>query len=120
MARVSEPERVRTPVDAFQEPVIAEVSEKARTSSADWKPEKMVTVADSMLVSSASVMVRDESMTVAPSPSVKASVLPAPVVTGASLTAVMVRAMACVVVPPQSSVMVTLKESLPLAWALGV
>ena len=30
--------------------------EKARTSSADWKPEEMVTVADSMLVSSASVM----------------------------------------------------------------
>ena len=26
--------------------------EKARTSSADWNPEEMVTVADSMLVSS--------------------------------------------------------------------
>ena len=112
--------RVRTPVDAFQEPVIEEVSEKARTSSADWKPEEMVMVADSMLVSSASVMVREESITVAPSPSVKASMLPALVVMGASLTAVMVRAMACVVVPPQSSVMVTVKESEPLKLAVGV
>ena len=45
-------------MDAFQEPVISVVLEKARTSSADWKPEEMVTVADSMLVSSTSVMVR--------------------------------------------------------------
>ena len=84
------PVRVRTPVDASQEPVIAEVLEKARTSSADWKPEEMVTVADSMLESSASVMVREESMTVAPSPSVKARVAEAPEMTGASLTAVTV------------------------------
>ena len=81
---MSEPVRVKTPVEAFQEPVIAEVSEKARTSSADWKPEEMVTVADSMLVSSASVIVREESMTVAPSPSVNARVLPAPVSVGGS------------------------------------
>ncbi|MDA0257668.1 MAG: hypothetical protein O2972_03150 [Cyanobacteria bacterium] len=40
--------------------------------------------------------------------------------TAGSSTAVMVRAMACVVVPPQSSVTVTVKESLPLVWALGV
>ena len=53
-----DPVSVRTPVvpDASQDPVIDEVSVKARTSSADWKPEEMVTVADSMLVSSASVM----------------------------------------------------------------
>ena len=90
MARVSEPERVKTPVDAFQEPVMAEVLLKLRTSSADWKPEEMVTVADSMLVSSSSEMEREESMTVAPSPSVKARVPPALLMTGASLTAVMV------------------------------
>ena len=41
-----------------------------------------------MLVSSASVMVREESITVAPLPSVKARVLPAPVIVGESLTAV--------------------------------
>ena len=43
-----------------------------------------------------------------------------PVTTAESSTAVMVRAMDWVVVPPQSSVTVTMKESLPLAWALGV
>ena len=32
---VSEPVRVKTPVDEFHAPSIAEVSEKARTSSAD-------------------------------------------------------------------------------------
>ena len=64
------------------------VLEKARTSSEDWKPEEMVTVADSMFVSSASVMVREESMTVAPSPSVKARVPEAsPEMTGASFAA---------------------------------
>ena len=87
---VSAPVSVRTPVLASHEPVIDEVSEKARTSSADWKPEEMVTVADSMLVSSSSEMEREESMTVAPSPSVKARVPPALPVTGASLTAEMV------------------------------
>ena len=61
-------------------------SVKARTSSEDWKPEEMVTVADSMLVSSASVMVREESMTVAPSPSVKARVPPVLPMTGAEFT----------------------------------
>ena len=79
--------RVRTPVDAFQEPEMPLALEKARTSSADWKPEEMVTVADSMLVSSASVMVREESMTVAPSPSEKARVPEAPEMTGASFAA---------------------------------
>ena len=61
---------------------------KARTSSADWKPEEMVMVAESMLVSSTSVMVSSASMALAPSFSVKASVPPAPVRTGASLTEV--------------------------------
>ena len=51
------------------------VSESARTSSEDLKPSEMLIVADSMLVSSTSVMVRDESMTVAPSPSVKVKLL---------------------------------------------
>ena len=51
---------------------------KARTSSEVWKPEEMVTVADSMLVSSTSVKERVESMTEAPSFSVKARVAPAP------------------------------------------
>ena len=72
---MSEPVRVRTPEDAFQEPVMAEVSEKARTSSADWKPEEMVTVADSMLVSSASEMVREESILFANVPSMPARIL---------------------------------------------
>ena len=44
-------------------------------------------MADSMLESSASVMVREESMIVAPLPSVKARVAEAPAMTGASLTA---------------------------------
>ena len=39
--------------------------------------------------------------------------------TAESSTAVMVRSMACVVVPPKSSVMVTVKESVPLKLALG-
>ena len=43
-----------------------------------------------------------------------------PVMTAESSTAVMVRAMACVVVPPRSSVMVTVKESEPLKLAVGV
>ena len=47
----------------------------------------MVTVADSMLVSSASEMVRVESMTEAPSFSVKARVPAASETVGASLTA---------------------------------
>ena len=82
------PVRVRTPVEAFQEPEMPLASEKARTSSEDWKPEEMVTVADSRLVSSTSASVRESSMTVAPWPSVKARVPEAPVVVGASLTGV--------------------------------
>ena len=39
--------------------------------------------------------------------------------TTAESTAVTVRLMACVVVPPKSSVMVTVKESVPLKLALG-
>ena len=69
-ALVAVPVRVRTPMDGFQEPVMSVASVNARTSAADWKPEDMVMVADSMLVSSASVMVREASITVAPSPSV--------------------------------------------------
>ena len=46
------------------------VSVKARTSSDDWKPEEMVMVAELMLVSSTSVMVRFASMTFRPSFSV--------------------------------------------------
>ena len=65
---------------------MVEVLLKLRTSFADWKPEEMVTVADSMLVSSASVMEREESMTVAPSPSVKGRVPPALLMTGAAFT----------------------------------
>jgi hypothetical protein len=48
-------------------------------------------VADSMLESSASVMVREESMIVAPSPSEKAREAEAPEMTGASLSAVTVK-----------------------------
>ena len=40
--------------------------------------------------------------------------------TAESSTAVMVRAMAWVVVPPRSSVMVTVKASVPLKLAVGV
>ena len=40
--------------------------------------------------------------------------------TAGSSTALMVREMACVVVPPRSSVMVTEKASLPLKLAVGV
>ena len=62
--------------------------EKARTSCEETKvPPEMETVADSRFVSSTSVMVREESMTVAPSPSEKARVPPAPEITGASLAA---------------------------------
>ena len=75
--------RVRTPVDAFQEPVISGVLEKARTSSADWKPLEMVTMASWMLVSSSSVMVREFSINLAVSFSVYSSVPPAPEMTGA-------------------------------------
>ena len=78
--------RVRTPVDEFQEPEISEVSEKARTSSPDWNPEEMVTVADSRFVSSTSASVREASMTEAPSPSVKARVSEASEIVGASFT----------------------------------
>ena len=81
------PVRVRTPVDAFQEPEISVVSEKARTSSEDWKPEEMVTVADSRLVSSTSARVREASMTEAPSPSEKARVPEASEMVGASFAA---------------------------------
>ena len=40
--------------------------------------------------------------------------------TAESSTAVTVRLMACVVVPPKSSVMVTVKASVPLKLAVGV
>ena len=40
--------------------------------------------------------------------------------TAGSSTAVMVRSMSCVVVPPASSVMVTVKASMPLKLAVGV
>ena len=46
------------------------VSVKARTSSDDWKPEEMVTVAEAILASSSSVMVSSASMTFGPSFSV--------------------------------------------------
>ena len=49
----------------------------------------------------------------APSP------MSSPVMDAESSTAVMVRLMACVVVPPRSSVMVTVKASVPLKLALG-
>ena len=81
------PVRVRTPVAEFQEPEISEVSEKARTSSEDWKPEEMVTVADARFVSSTSARVREPSMTVAPWPSVKERVPEAPEMVGASFAA---------------------------------
>ena len=42
------------------------------------------------------------------------------VMEAASSTAVIVSSMGWVVVPPQSSVMVTVKESLPLVFSLGV
>ena len=49
------PVRVRTPVDASQEPVMPLASEKARTSSEETNvPPEMETVADSRLVSSTS------------------------------------------------------------------
>ena len=83
------PESVRTPVDAFQEPVMPLPFVNARTSSADWKPEEIVTVADSKLVSSESVLERLESMTEAPSFSEKARVPLAADKTGTSLTAEM-------------------------------
>ena len=57
------------------------------TSSALTKPPLIVTVADSMLVPSTSVIVRLLSITAAASPSVTAGVLPAPDMTGASFTA---------------------------------
>ena len=71
-------------MDAFQEPVISVVLEKARTSCEDWKPEEMETVADSRFVSSTSASVREASMTVAPWPSVKERVPEAPEMVGAS------------------------------------
>ena len=43
-----------------------------------------------------------------------------PEITAESSTAVMVRSICCVVVPPRSSVMVTVKESVPLKLASGV
>ena len=43
-----------------------------------------------------------------------------PEMTAGSSTAVIVREMAWVVVPPRSSVMVTVKESVPLKLAFGV
>ena len=43
-----------------------------------------------------------------------------PEMTAGSSTAVMVRSICCVVVPPRSSVTVTVKESLPLKLAFGV
>ena len=50
----------------------------------------------------------------APSP------MSSPVMEAGSSTALMVRAMAWVVVPPRSSVMVTVKASVPLKLAVGV
>ena len=67
---MSDPERVRTPSSESQAAVIADISAKARISSAETYPSEMETVADSMLVSSASVMVMEESMTEAASFSV--------------------------------------------------
>jgi len=60
LASEADPVSVSTPDVAFQDPVMPLASEKARTSSADWKPEEIATDADSMLTSSAStsVMVR--------------------------------------------------------------
>ena len=84
---MAEPERVRTPLVESQEPVIPLEFVNARISSADWYPDEIVIVADSILVSSPSVMLKDESITVAPSFSLKASVPLAPVMTGASLAA---------------------------------
>ena len=82
------PVRVRTPVDAFQEPVISVVLEKARTSSEETKvPPEMETVADSRFVSSTSASVSEASMTVAPWPSVKERVPEASEMVGASLAA---------------------------------
>ena len=72
-------------MDAFQEPVMPLPSVNARTSSADWKPEEIVIVADSMLVSSKSVIVKLSSITVAPSFSVKASMPAASEIAGAEL-----------------------------------
>ena len=43
-----------------------------------------------------------------------------PEMAAGSSTAVMVRSICCVVVPPRSSVTVTVKESLPLKLAFGV
>ena len=58
------------PVEAFQEPVMPLASEKLRVSSELLKLEEIWMEADSRLVSSGSVIVRDESMTLAGSFSV--------------------------------------------------
>ena len=70
MASVSEPVRVSTPVVALKLPVMFAVSVKASTSSELTRPPVILMVADSILVSSTSVMVRAASITCAPSPSV--------------------------------------------------
>ena len=65
---------------------------------------------------SASVASRVPVMVVSSAPEPEVS----PVMEAASSTGVMVRAMAWVVVPPRSSVMVTVKASVPLKLAVGV
>ena len=65
---------------------------------------------------SASVAERVPVMVVSSAPSPMSS----PVMEAGSSTALMVRAMAWVVVPPRSSVMVTVKASVPLKLAVGV
>ena len=69
--RVSEPDRDSSPVSEFHIAVITDVSTKVRISSAEIYPSEMETMAESILVSSSSVMVIDESITESPSFSVK-------------------------------------------------
>ena len=84
---MSEPLSVSTPVDASQDAVIVDVSVKAMMSSVETYPLEMEMMADSMFVSSASVMERDESITELPSFSVKSRVPLAPDKTGSSFIA---------------------------------
>lgn len=75
--RDAEPESVRVPLLEFQEAEMPLELVKSRKSSPDWYPEEMLMVADSTLVSSSSVSVSEDSITVGPSPSLNARVLPA-------------------------------------------
>ena len=88
--RVSEPDRDSSPVSEFHIAVITDVSTKVRISSAEIYPSEMETMAESILVSSSSVMVIDESITESPSFSVKVRLPLASDMTGASLTAMRV------------------------------